>query len=115
MKDKTNCPNCGAPIKHYYNHNCEYCGTFLHNTDNEVEMLNDKEIKIKSVEVRNDYARRSYFVYIRGITETKGNWWAEGCNQVMAVVDNQFKDNRINFGIEIPMEYVERASFYKMT
>lgn len=26
---KTNCPNCGAPIKHLYNHNCEYCGTFL--------------------------------------------------------------------------------------
>ena len=24
-----NCKNCGAPIKHSYNHHCEYCGTLI--------------------------------------------------------------------------------------
>ena len=23
------CPNCGAPAKHSYNHQCEYCGTLF--------------------------------------------------------------------------------------
>lgn len=31
------CPNCGAPIQHYYNYHCEYCGTFLKNTEEEIK------------------------------------------------------------------------------
>ena len=27
MKNKTNCPNCGAPIKGI---KCDYCGTYFH-------------------------------------------------------------------------------------
>lgn len=23
------CPNCGAPVEHSYNHQCEYCGTLF--------------------------------------------------------------------------------------
>lgn len=25
--ERTNCPNCGAPLSYFPNHHCEYCGT----------------------------------------------------------------------------------------
>ena len=25
--ERTNCPNCGAPLPYFPNHHCEYCGT----------------------------------------------------------------------------------------
>ena len=45
MKDKTNCPNCGAAIKHRYNHKCPYCGTFFDYRVERTEEINPRYLQ----------------------------------------------------------------------
>lgn len=54
--DLKNCPNCGAPIKHRYNHKCEYCGTFFDYRIKEIEKINPKNLKnVKLDRIERDY------------------------------------------------------------
>lgn len=53
MKEKTNCPNCGAPIEHRYNHKCSYCNTFFDYRVERTEEINPrylKNVELKYVE-----------------------------------------------------------------
>lgn len=43
--NKTNCPNCGAPIIHSYTYNCLYCGTLLNSNVNKIMDTKNKEIR----------------------------------------------------------------------
>lgn len=52
-EDIKNCPNCGAPIEHRYNHQCRYCKTFFDYRIREVEEINPcylKNLKVKCIE-----------------------------------------------------------------
>lgn len=40
-----NCPNCGAPIEHKYNHQCPYCKTMLDMRVRETKELNPRYMK----------------------------------------------------------------------
>lgn len=114
MSNKSNCPNCGAPIKHYYNYNCEYCGTFLHNTDTDLKLYKNKDIQVTNVEVEFDYLTHSFIVYIQGITISKGDYLVESGNDMVTIPD-LFKDNRINYAFRIPVEYINRAGNLEQT
>lgn len=55
--ERTNCPNCGAPIEHRYNHNCSYCGTFFdyRTPIEETKKLNPKYFtNMKLVDIRRN-------------------------------------------------------------
>lgn len=43
--NKTNCPNCGAPIIHSYTYNCLYCRTLLNSNVNKIMDTKNKEIR----------------------------------------------------------------------
>lgn len=45
MKDKLNCPNCGAAIEHRYNHKCPYCKTFFDYRVERTEEINPRYLK----------------------------------------------------------------------
>lgn len=45
MNDITNCPNCGAPIKHKYNHKCPYCNTFFDYRVKKTEEINPRYLQ----------------------------------------------------------------------
>lgn len=64
-----NCKNCGAPIKHSYNHHCEYCGTLIDFNVPEEEVTKVEVSKLqdlKLVDTRIDYARHELIFKFRG-------------------------------------------------
>ena len=54
MKVETQqCPNCGAPVNHRYNHSCPYCGTFFNFNIEKVKEINPRymeNVKIQAIE-----------------------------------------------------------------
>lgn len=66
----TNCPNCGAPIIHSYNYNCNYCGTYLQNTDKSIEKVGDSDIRIKDIEIVKNIQDYSFIIVIYAETCT---------------------------------------------
>jgi len=50
-----NCPNCGAPIEHKYNHQCPYCKTMLDMRVRETKEINPRYMRnVKLIEIEND-------------------------------------------------------------
>ena len=99
---QTNCPNCGAPVKHYYNYCCEYCGTFLHNTDEEIKNLNNVEVTIDRVDIERSPLRHSVIITLTGISTPKLQWYEEGIQEIIISGDTLGK--RVGYRIEIPLE-----------
>lgn len=99
---QTNCPNCGAPIKHYYNHNCEYCGTFLNNTNEEIKHF--KNCCIRNVIVHLDISPKSLDVVIsiKGLTYPKINYLEEFSTDSM-IVSSKDLGKSVGYRIVIPL------------
>lgn len=102
FKRRTNCPNCGAPILHSYNYNCEYCGTFLVNTDEELKKYNNCEIRNVNVCFQFCYERGSVILTIRGFTSPKFQYLEEiEPDKIITSVSDIGKP--VGFNIEIPI------------
>lgn len=53
LEQMLNCPNCGAPIEHRYNHQCSYCKTFFDYRVEKTKEINPKymiNVKINGIE-----------------------------------------------------------------
>lgn len=115
---QTNCPNCGAPIKHYYNHNCEYCGTFLNNTNEEIKRF--KNCKLNNVKVFLDIHPETYNVVIsiRAVTSPKILYLEEISDDSM-IVSSENLGKSIGFRIAIPIfelrNYTYNEFIYKIS
>ena len=68
---ETNCPNCGAPIKHYYNHNCEYCGTLIYNTSEQIKAFKNCSLRNVRVSIDENPCSISFIISIKGTTVPK--------------------------------------------
>ena len=102
-KRRTNCPNCGAPIKHYYNYNCEYCGTFLHNTDEQIKKIENADIRIKRVDIERSPIEHSILLTIYGVTFPRTHWYEEGQSEIVISGDNL--GTPVAHRIKIPIDY----------
>lgn len=107
---KTNCPNCGAPIKHYYNHNCPYCGTFLHNTDEQLDKFEDIEknydIYDEEVIVERRATHFDYEVFIKAKILPKVHWFREIDESCIHISSTEMPINKfIATKFMIPYEY----------
>lgn len=95
------CPNCGAPIKHYYNYNCEYCGTFLHNTDEDILKLNNCDVRIDDIYVEHSQFSNGYELTIVGTSIPRFNYWNEGYDDIYVTDFSQVK----KVGYKILLDY----------
>ena len=98
----TNCPNCGAPIEHYYNYQCKYCKTFLHNTDEEIKKIKNTNIHFRNVEIEKDFLSRDILITIYGITFPKAHWYEEGIGEIVLSGDSVSLGTPVAFRIKIP-------------
>ncbi len=97
---RTNCPNCGAPIEHYYNHKCPYCNTFLKNTDNEVKDLSNYDLKFQDLEIEKSSCYCGYLLRLICRAYPKFKMYAEGENiyDLFVTQDrDMLMDNRVRY------------------
>lgn len=99
---QTNCPNCGAPIKHYYNHNCEYCGTFLNNTSEKIKHF--KNCDLRNIKVSLDISPQSLdvIITIKAFTAPKISYLEEWANNLMIVSSDDI-GKVVEYRIAIPL------------
>lgn len=103
MKDKkTNCPNCGAPIEHYYNYKCPYCKTFLHNTDEEIKTLNNCELSHIDVDMEISPIAWEVLITIRAVSVPRLSWYEEGVKDI--VISGNDIGKRVGYRIAIPID-----------
>jgi hypothetical protein len=102
-KKKNNCPNCGAPIEHFFNYQCRYCGTFLHNTNEKIKEFNNCDIKVTNVDIERYIHTMNYIITITGWSTPKVMWYEEGINNFIASGEDIAK--RVGYRIEVPFEY----------
>lgn len=100
-KKRTNCPNCGAPIRHYYNYCCEYCGTFLNNTNEEIKNFKNCEVHDVKVDIEFLPSIDSIGIRITGKTTPK-MYYLEECDLNSLIVSSEGIGKKIGFIIEIP-------------
>ena len=63
------CKNCGAPLKHSYNHRCEYCGTLYDFNEPEENIKRydpDNLVDVKLESVERSIIRNSFILYFTG-------------------------------------------------
>lgn len=105
MGEKKNCPNCGAPIEHVYNHQCPYCKTIHNFNVEEKEEINPRYLRnVKLVDVYHDHCSYSMILRFRGeympfsevLEYSKGN-----TNMVIKAECTRPKD--VNLSIRIDM------------
>lgn len=102
VKKRTNCPNCGAPIKHSYNYSCEYCGTFLHNTDENLKKIDNVDLIFDRLDVYNDMIEYRKILTVYAHTVPKANYYKEGFYDLVVSEDNI--NQKVAFKIAIPYE-----------
>lgn len=96
----TNCPNCGAPIEHYYNYQCPYCKTFLKNTDETINRASNKEFVVDRVEIEQDMWQLGFNIIIYGHLRPKFQYFVEVTTIEMA--DIQEMSTRKGYSVFIP-------------
>lgn len=103
----TNCPNCGAPIEHYYNHQCPYCKTFLKNTDEKVNRAQNKEFVIDEVIVEPSRLAPGYDVIMYGHLAPIFQYFVETTSAEL--VDIQELTSKKGWSVFIPYKWVLEA------
>lgn len=67
IKNYNNCPNCGAPIEHKYNHQCPYCKTMLDMRVSETKEINPRYMKnVRLVRIEQQPEFDKAFLLFRG-------------------------------------------------
>lgn len=64
-----NCKNCGAPIKHTFNHQCEYCKSIIDFNvpeENVTEVKPEDLVNIKLERIERGYVKHSIILYFSG-------------------------------------------------
>lgn len=56
VSHKTNCQNCGAPIKNWYQTKCEYCGTCFYSPKEILSLFKEYQ-KPKKEELKKNHSR----------------------------------------------------------
>jgi len=105
----TNCPNCGAPIEHYYNYQCPYCKTFLKNTDETINRASNKEFVIDEVEIQPDRHQYGYTILIYGHLRIKFQYFCEVTAIEMA--DIKEMSTRKGYSVFIPYKDISEARY----
>ncbi len=82
---RTNCPNCGAPIEHYYNYQCPYCKTFLYNTEPNEETeridIDRYDIRLDGVVIEKAFLHSGFLLtlYCTAYPKLQGYFQEETC------------------------------------
>ena len=105
----TNCPNCGAPIEHYYNYQCPYCKTFLKNTDETINRASNKEFVVDRVEIEQDRWQPGYNILIYGHLRVKFQYFVEVTAIEMA--DIKEMSTRKGYSVFIPYKTMNEARY----
>lgn len=105
----TNCPNCGAPIEHYYNYQCPYCKTFLKNTDETINRASNKEFVVDKVEIEQDRWQPGYNILIYGHLRPKFQYFVEVTAIEMA--DIKEMSTRRGYSVFIPYMTIAKLKY----
>ena len=98
----TNCPNCGGYIKYPYNHNCQYCGTFLQITDKNIEKINNVELVDVNVELFRNPLSPNFIFRVVGKTFPKVYTYEASTKYFDVFSMDDVKP--IGYSIEIPFD-----------
>lgn len=99
-----NCPNCGATIKHRYNHECPYCHTMLDFNIKQTEKINprymyDVEVRDYEIDPRTDnviiYFKGKYLKASEALEYTNNN-------QIMVVDVDCMTPKEVFYALRIP-------------
>lgn len=108
----TNCPNCGAPIVHSYNYNCNYCGTYLNNTDKSIEKIGDSDIRITEVEIIQSIVEHCFYIVIRAEACKNSYYYEEKfINDIYISGENIYTYKPLRFSIRID-SYIFYNTYY---
>lgn len=102
-RDKTNCPNCGAPIEHRYNHKCPYCNTFFDYRVEHIEEINPRYLKNVKLRYVEQVPYEDCFVLV-----FRGDYvkWQEAIeygskNTTIVLSTDDIKPKEINYAIKL--------------
>lgn len=102
---KTNCPNCGAPIEHKYNHKCSYCGTFFDYRVERTEEINPRYMRdVKLIDIERCIDRFALRLIFEGtyLKVTEVMEYGQN-NTVFKVNAEDLKPKRVFFGLMVDM------------
>ena len=103
------CPNCGAPIQHYYNYHCEYCGTFLKNTEEDIKKFKNYSVGNIKIEILDDYLHNGKIIKLYGNLVPKCNYYEESFKNVMVISSDNIK--KVGYSILIPYGLIRNNNF----
>lgn len=106
------CPNCGAPISHYYNYKCEYCGTFLKNTDEDIKKFENCYISNINVDIQDDFIHHGKILSVYGNLVPKCNYYEESFNNMVVLSSDMMK--KVGYRILIPYKLIYNNDFRKI-
>lgn len=113
MNERTNCPNCGAPIEHRYNHQCSYCGTFFDYRVEKTKEINPRymtNVKVKSIE--KSYLKHNIQVLFEGDYRPFSQALEYGRQSDVFVFDaEEFKNQKVYFRVEVPIVELISSEF----
>jgi len=110
----TNCPNCGGAIAHSYNHRCQYCGTFLHITDDNIKKFKNYDINNIKVSLDRYPMSCDYILRIYGYSSPKIYQYEETDKTDLADVFSIDEVKPVGYNIKIPMKYLYENNLDKI-
>lgn len=107
-----NCKNCGAPIKHSYNHKCEYCGTiidFNEPKENTIEVKAEELYDLQLREVEMSPIKFDLLIYFTGYKLEKPKIYESYKNDIcVSKVENYINPPKCGFVIELPIIDIDK-------
>lgn len=114
------CPNCGAPAKHSYNHQCEYCGTlfnFNEPKEKTIQMKPEDLVDINLVDVTVFPRKLSVILRFDGykLEMPKVYEYNDKENYFISKMETYINPPKCGFCIELPIvEIQQRGLDYVM-
>lgn len=109
--EQYNCKNCGAPIKHSYNHRCEYCGTivdFNEPEDNTLEIHPYDLVDIKYIDTVRDHLTNRIIIRFSGYKVEKPKIYEQADDLYVSKVVSCINPPRVFFQVEFSIFDLEK-------
>lgn len=110
-----NCKNCGAPVKHTYNHRCEYCNSILDFNVPKEETIEVKPEELRDLELKDiefvPYNNHIRFLFSGYKCTMPTIYECDINNSYVSSIEEYRNPPKCGFLIEIPRDEIEKYGF----
>ena len=102
-----NCKNCGAPVKHSYNHKCEYCGTLFDFNESSENIQKIKPEDLSDIALRRvqiEYFKDKLILIFDGYKRELPEIFEYNANNIyISKAEEYINPPKYGFCIELPL------------